>query len=324
MSEEAGTASEQQEPQQPSADPVGHGLARSTTVRRLRYDGEDGQQRRIRILTACMQFKASLFGTGKRSEIYQMVATDMNKYFPDLFHGLLKDSGVQTVWNGSLKDAESQKRSMEEERHKWFNGNVLREMSDLEKLLAELQAEKEKVDRQREADKAAEAAEEADARLRKNIAIDKVQQRYDAGKVVHPHNRSSDTEPEEEKTPPKQNDGEGGGPGYGRGTRKGNDKMAGGNPGLSPDAKPDKLTEAMQKQGDVAQQIADLAKKIAAGEEDTQPKRSAAEEEAATLHARAAKIQATAALMEQYLKFVLQGIPIPPILQRMVEEEDES
>eukprot|EP00961_Rhodomonas_salina_P248171 3354037-Rhodomonas_salina.1 len=274
---------------------------RSNTVRRLHYDCVEGTARKLKILTACMQFKSTLFGTGKRSDTYNMIATDMNKYFPDLFCGILKDTGVQSVWNTALKDADAQKKSMDEELHKWFNGNVLREMSELEVMLSEIHAEKAKVEQKKEADKAADAAEEADARKRKNAAIDRVGERYDAGNVVHPDDRDAAEEEGDDSfsSPKSASSGS-----YGCGTREGNNKKAGGNPGLSPDAKPDKLTEACAEQGEIAEQIANLAEKIGKDVDDQQDRQKRAREEntikatdeAAAMNAKAQKLQATAAL----------------------------
>ena len=114
MQEEAGNASEAPAEAGIEAAP----LQRPQTYRRLRYDGEEGNRRKLRILNACMQFKSTLFGTGKQAETYKMIAADMNKYHPDLFFGILKDTGVQGVWTSALKDADAQKKSMDEEQHK--------------------------------------------------------------------------------------------------------------------------------------------------------------------------------------------------------------
>ena len=329
MEEEAGNASEAPAVAGTEAAP----LLRPVSVRRLRYDGEEGNRRKLRILNSCMQFKSTLFGTGKRSETYTMIAADMNKYHPELFFGILKDTGVQGVWTSSLKDADAQKKSMDEERHKWFNGNIMRELSELETVLSEMYAEKSKVDQKKEADKASEAAEEEDARKRKFAAIDRVGERYDGGKIVHPHSKNDDqTEDEndvqqEEQTTPSGSQKSGSVGSYGRGTRKGNDKRAGCNSGLSPDPKPDKLTEVCSKQGDVADQIAKLAAAIGndveqevGGKQDGKQQQQSAQNEPAVMGARAQTIQATAVLMEQYLKFMQGGIPIPPMMQKLMDD----
>ena len=67
-------------------------------------------------------------------------------------------------------------------------------MSELEKLLAEIYVEMStgKAKEQKEAQKAEEAAEEADALACKMAAIDSVGERYDAGQVFTQKDEYSD------------------------------------------------------------------------------------------------------------------------------------
>ena len=125
--------------------------------------GDQGYERKVKILQQCMQFKGSLFCYGKRAEVYKMVAEDLNKYHADLFgNGQLKENTVREIWNKCVKDAEAQQADKEKNHHLWYNGSILSEMTTLELLLDEIFIEGKKAAEEAEGQKAAEAAEEQD------------------------------------------------------------------------------------------------------------------------------------------------------------------
>ena len=296
----------QSEPPPAPGDP-----SKGQNVKRLRFDGAEGQKRKVKLLTACMGFKSTLFGTGKHGEVCQMVADDLNKYCPEEFFGMLKKEGVSAQWNQVIKEAEMQAKDKKELHHLLHNGSILREMSELERLLDEIWEEKTKADDKKEQKKKEDEEEEKDARERTNAAVDRVQEQYEAGQVEGGRVEPDETPSSSEKS-------------YGRGTRKGNDKTAGGNPGLSPDPKHNKLAEACAKQEQMADSVSELAAAImnGAGEGEAAPKRDAAAAALDRGNMRAAKMQACAALMDQYLKFTQAGVEIPAMMRKMMEEDE--
>eukprot|EP00961_Rhodomonas_salina_P169734 2287137-Rhodomonas_salina.1 len=93
---------------------------RKTAPKRLTYGnvaGSEGNKRKIKIATQCLMYKYNLFGTGKKRDYYMMIATDLNKAHPELFHGLLKESAVADVWNSAQKDAVAQQADKVEKHH---------------------------------------------------------------------------------------------------------------------------------------------------------------------------------------------------------------
>ena len=283
--------------------------------KRLAFTGKDGLPRRIRLLNSCLPFKAALFGpAGKRKEIYEMVSDDLNKYCPELFHGMLKTQTVSEQWNKALKDAVEQDDDMRKNHALWYNGSVLREMSPLEKTLSEIFTEKKLADAKREAEKRAEEEEERDAEERAQTALDRVQERYDAGQVVG----SSDTDV-------KESGGEDGAqvetPTYGRGTKKGSEKVAKGNKGLSPDPKADKLVQSCQAQERVAESLVALADRL--NNDKAGPKRSAEDMEIERGNLKVSKMHAAVAVSAMVLEYQRAGFPVPARLLRMLEDDDD-
>jgi len=140
--------------------------------------GDQGYERKVKILQQCMQFKGSLFCYGKHAEVYKMVAEDLNKYHADRFgNGQLKENTVREIWNKCVKDAEAQQADKEKNHHLWYNGSILREMTTLELLLDEIFIEGKKAAEEAEGKKAAEATEEQDKRDRLNAAFTRTQAR---------------------------------------------------------------------------------------------------------------------------------------------------
>ncbi len=100
------------------------GAQEKERCRRLTYNRgprDSCYECKVKIVSQCMQYKASLFGTGKCSEIYKMVADDLNKYHPELFSSSLKENSFKDVWNKALKQADAQQQDKEAKHHQWYN-----------------------------------------------------------------------------------------------------------------------------------------------------------------------------------------------------------
>jgi len=275
---------------------------------RLTFAGEAGVASKLKIVEHCFQYKASLFGTGERTKIYKLVCEDLNKY-EEMFHGVLKENTVRDVWNKAVTEAQEQQVSKEEKHHLWYNGSILRQMSAWELLLDELFSEFQKYSAQKAASAAAEAAEEKDKRDGINAAFDRVNARAEQSgssrsspaKGPGDGDANDETEAENEKA-------------YGRGTSKGQQKRAHGNPGLSPDPKPDRLSEACSQQAEISRQVNDILGELAGN------KREVSEFERDQLKIQ--KISATASLMETYLKFVVAGVELPQMFKEALGERE--
>ncbi len=96
---------------------------------------------------------------------------------------------------------------------------------------------------------------------------------------------------------------------YGRGSRKGQQGRANSNPGLTPEPACDKLSKMCAKQADVADTVKRVAESLV-GEKQQEPEvRAPTEAEQAQLKIQ--KMQATAALMDTYLKFQQSCVALP-------------
>jgi len=282
-------------------------------ARRLTYaggPGDEGYNRKLKVISQCFQYKAALFGTGKRSEFYKMVAEDCNKFYPELFNNMLKENSVRDLWNKAVKDSEAQQEDKEKRHHLWFNGSILREMTDWELLLDEIFTEKKAVESQKEAEVEKVAAEERDKRERLNAAFERTEQRYQS------HSAQSASESpgagSDENSPDKCSTEAS----YGRGTTKGNQHRARGNAGLTPDKQHDKLADACKQQADIAHTVQDILKEMKEEKRKTPEPPSQLEIE----QVRIAKMTATAQLMETYLKFKQSGIEMPAMFRDMLQE----
>ncbi len=87
--------------------------------------------------------------TSTRAEVYKLVVIDLNKYHPELFLGLLKDSSVLDLWNKAVKDTDMQQADKEARHHFWYDGRVLLPLSDYEHLLDKIYVEKKAVEEKR-------------------------------------------------------------------------------------------------------------------------------------------------------------------------------
>ena len=290
----------------------------SRIPKKLSFTGAEGLPRKLKLLNLCMQFKGTLFGNkGKRGDIYTMVAEDLNRICPELFHGMLKSSIVSEQWNKAIKEAAALQEDIKVNHHMWWNGSVRREMSPLEKVLCEIFTEKTNADAAKEAEKAAEEAEEKDCAARTQAAIHKANARCEPPNFV-----GTGPSPSPGPSPSKEDEsgGSAGPKGYNRGHPKGMHGHSSSNssPGLRPDPKTDRLAEACNEQANVAASIKELAGQLAgAGDEK---KRSAEEMEIEVGKMKAAKRQATAALMQTYLQFTQAGVEIPAMFRKMMEE----
>ena len=302
------------------------GEQRTSAIKRLRYEGgpgEEGYERKMKIVSACWAFKASLLrkrveksSTQKsKGEIFEDIAQDMNKYHTDLFYGILKSSAVEMQWKKAITDADKQQEDKEKNKHLWYNGNIMREMTSYETLLDQIFVDRRKMEEGEKKKQEDEAAEERDARDRQNAAFNKVANSYNAGdkeqSFVTPEKRKAMDETEDEeseengsqasssKTTSSSN---------GRGTKKGmsGNPSASGAPGLSPDKPKTEMEMVLEKQD----QMLAKADSIAKGGDDA----------AAVRQADAAMMQGTAALMAQVLAFQQAGVPIPKNIMKMLSK----
>jgi len=284
------------------------GLVRQSTkpLRRLNFAGEEGAARRLKIVNALFQYKASLIGTGERSKIYKIVTEDLNKY-DEMFAESLKENTVRDVWNKAVKEAEQQQVDKKEKHHLWYNGSVLREMSAWELRLDEIFLENQKYAEAKKAEAEAEQAEEQDKRARINAAFDRVNARADSNTPrTSPDKSGDDSNTENVNNNP-----------YGRGNRKGNQHSAKLNPGLSPDPPRDKLSEACAKQAEIAGEVKAIINEL---KDDSGKKRSAEEIEVEREQLKIQKVQATVSLMETYLKFQQAGVELPDMFKAVLQQ----
>jgi hypothetical protein len=283
-------------------------------MKRLRYEGgpgEEGYVRRMKVLEACMSFKDILCkrrgaSDGKektKAQLYEDIAMDLNRYQKELFGGLLKPPGVQDQWNKAVAAATRQHEDKQQNRHMWYNGNVLRDMSDYEVLLDRLFAHKQMVEAAEQKKLDEDAAEERDARERLNGAFERVGARYSEGEnFVKGKKRSR----ENSQSPEKSEDSESSGAAYGRGEKKGNRYAAKGNSGLSPDKPRTELESLLDMQTQIMQKADDLA---GHGEKKEELRDSPA-----------ALMAAQAALMAQVVAFKNAGLEVPPNIMAKLEQ----
>ena len=307
----------------------------SAVPKRLTYDGPPGtaaNDRHIKIVTQCMQYKSTLLGNGKKVDIYNIIAADLNKHHPELFYDLLKAAAVGDLWNKALKESTAQQVEKEEKRHLWYNGSVLHEMSSWEKLLDELFIEKRTVEERTEAEKLKEQEAETDKQQRLKAVFEQVDRQYQQGLEGAGTGGKGGTTDEDGKpaavtsgpsppaasaavsppaTPAEKS--------YGRGQKEGNKHVSKGNAGLLLDARPDKLSQACEKQAAVAESISGLISLLSKEEEvEGSGKRKMTEFEAEQVKVR--KMEAQTALLETWLKFKQSGMEIPSMLQSMLDE----
>jgi len=304
---------ENSQQQWPEAAAAGKAL-----VRRLTYcggPGEEGYARKLKVISQCFQYKSALFGTGKRSEFYKLIAEDCNRYFPELFNNMLKENSVRDLWNKAVKDSAAQQVDKEKRHHLWYNGSILREMTDYESLLDEIFTEKKAVESKKQAEAEKDAADEKDKRERLNAAFSRTEERYAAGGQTE--GAIDDKSPSPEKVEAKEGTPlSDTGAAYGRGTSKGNQHRAGLNSGLTPDAKHDKLAEACRQQSDIAHTVQDILKEMTAEKRKSPEPPTELERE----QVRISKMAATAQLMETYLKFQQSGVEMPAIFKELLRD----
>jgi hypothetical protein len=171
-----------------------------------------------------------------------------------------------------------------------------------------------KIDDKKEAEEEMAAAEESDKRARLAGAFERVQARYENGEVgsaAGSPEKSEGGDSEREGSTSTERS-------YGRGSRKGQQGRAKGNPGLSPEPARDKLSEMCAKQADVADTVRLLAASLV-GEKRQEPD-SRAPSDAEQVQLKIQKVQATAALMDTYLKFQQSGVALPAMFQKVLDE----
>lgn len=286
----------------------GGGLVRTQSMRRLRYEGgpgEEGYVRRMKVLEACMAFKSILFkkrssSDGKektKTQVYDDVAADLNQYHKELFGGLLKGPGVQDQWSKAIAAAQQQQADKQQNKHMWYNGNVLRDMSDYERMLDRLFTEKQAVQAAETKKQEEEAAEERDARDRLSGAFERVGARYSQGEQFATGKRAAR---EPSQSPDKSEESEASsGASYRSGTKKGNTHAAKGNAGLSPDKPKTELESLLDMQAQLIQKAEDMAERGDKGKKEEQRESAAA------------VMAAQAALMAQVVAFKNAGLEVP-------------